>query len=129
MTKTKPTLKITKSFFITSPPLRRLVVARLTHPGEALMAVAGLPPLRFSRSLCYMAAMELRHAAALALVGWYLITPGVTLDSSGEHLQDDAPYSRWTIIRAYDTAESCEKARQHLTPEEVYKKMTKSPPT
>jgi hypothetical protein len=35
----------------------------------------GLTPLRFSKSICYMAAMKLRHAVALALVGWYLILP------------------------------------------------------
>jgi hypothetical protein len=31
--------------------------------------------LRFSGRLCYMADMKLRHAAALASVGWYLMVP------------------------------------------------------
>ena len=41
--------------------------------------------------------MNLRHAAALALAGWYLITP------SGS--------STWQIIGAFDTAAECEKTR------------------
>jgi hypothetical protein len=37
-----------------------------------LLCKDGIGPFRFSGRLCYTAAMKPRHAAALALVGWYL---------------------------------------------------------
>jgi len=53
--------------------------------------------------------MKLRHAAALALVGWYLMMPPST--SSGR-IQKDAPLSRWYIFTTFETKKECEKARQ-----------------
>jgi hypothetical protein len=53
--------------------------------------------------------MNLRHTAALALVGWYLMMPPVTSDG---RIQKNAPLSRWYIFSNFETKEECEKARQ-----------------
>ena len=53
--------------------------------------------------------MKARHAAALALVGWYLMTPPLLETQVGVGL--DEPLSRWDIQRAFDTAAECEAAR------------------
>jgi hypothetical protein len=52
--------------------------------------------------------MKPHHAAALALVGWYLMLPPVTSDG---RIQKDASLSRWYIISNFETKEECEKAR------------------
>jgi hypothetical protein len=49
-------------------------------------------------------------AAALALVGWYLMTP--PLRSPGGELEPDAPIARWRSAHAYDSAGECEKAKE-----------------
>lgn len=50
--------------------------------------------------------MTLRHAAALALVGWYLMAPPM-----GEKKPDfHAPLSKWTIELAFDSALECDAA-------------------
>jgi hypothetical protein len=59
-----------------------------------------------------------RHAAALSLVGWYLMLPPLAdraYDLSQPRLiEGDAPLSEWIIKRAYDTAEECVKAQKAL---------------
>ena len=52
--------------------------------------------------------MKLLHAAALALVGWYLMVP--PLEQNREH-DPSAPISRWTINGRYDSAAKCAKAQ------------------
>jgi hypothetical protein len=47
-----------------------------------------------------------RHAAALALVGWYLIVPPRGNNGS------QAILSGWTIVHSYDTARECEQAHK-----------------
>ena len=47
--------------------------------------------------------MTLRHAAALALVGWYLMMPPYT----GRHLSVEAPLSKWLIYTSTDSAAEC----------------------
>jgi hypothetical protein len=47
--------------------------------------------------------MKPRHAAALALVGWYLMVP------PSEHV--NLPISRWNHIASFDTADKCEADR------------------
>jgi hypothetical protein len=54
--------------------------------------------------------MNPQQAAALALIGWYLMmlpepAPGTTPNLS-------LPLSKWWTIRSYDTAKQCELARQ-----------------
>jgi hypothetical protein len=54
--------------------------------------------------------MNPRHAAALALLGWYLMTP--PLRSPGGELAPEAPLSKWRSPHAYDSARECEKAKE-----------------
>lgn len=57
--------------------------------------------------------MKLCHAAAFALVGWYLMLPPPHTEyaQSGQILDvradDEAPLSEWAIARSYDTAAQC----------------------
>ncbi len=44
--------------------------------------------------------MTLRHAAALALVGWYLMYPPTP----------NRPLSQWEILNIFDSATECRKA-------------------
>jgi hypothetical protein len=68
--------------------------------------------------------MKLRHAAALALVGWYLMVPPPKV--AGRLLVDlDAPLSKWTVYNPYETAAECaqghvdfgKKIKENLTKE------------
>jgi hypothetical protein len=52
-------------------------------------------------------AMNLRHAAALALVGWYLMLPLVNGDASPA---TQLPLSEWTQEGSFDRAEDCKRA-------------------
>ena len=47
--------------------------------------------------------MKLPHSAALALVGWYLMTPPFQAGA----LMSDAPLSAWSQADAFDTASAC----------------------
>jgi hypothetical protein len=52
--------------------------------------------------------MKLRHAAALALVGWYLMLPPVT---SGHRVNAEAPLSQWERSSGtYDVVGECQGA-------------------
>ena len=51
--------------------------------------------------------MKLRHAAALALVGWYLMAPSLGRD--GMPLTG-SPLGDWSIVESFDTAESCKQS-------------------
>jgi hypothetical protein len=52
------------------------------------------------------------HAAALALVGWYLIVPP---DSTVPHSVDSAgPISRWSIVTDFESAANCKQALAEL---------------
>jgi hypothetical protein len=52
--------------------------------------------------------VKLRHAAALAVIGWYLLTPPLDQDGKVDWL---APYSQWKHLVSYDSAERCETER------------------
>jgi hypothetical protein len=56
--------------------------------------------------------MKLPHAAALALMGWYLMVPPTV----GPYLRLDlsAPVSRWKIVQSFDTATACEGYLQEM---------------
>jgi len=52
--------------------------------------------------------MNPRHAAALALVGWYLMVPPIELTRSGERAFNFyAPLSQWYRWDFYQTAREC----------------------
>jgi len=50
--------------------------------------------------------VKYRHAAALALVTWYLIVP--PKGPSGQ-IMNGAPISQWRIISSFDSASACQK--------------------
>jgi len=56
--------------------------------------------------------MNPRHAAALALVGCYLMMPPV---SQNHQLVENAPLSQWDKIESYDTAAACRNELAKLT--------------
>ncbi len=49
--------------------------------------------------------MNLRHAAALAVVGWYLMYPPMT---SPNQVPTDWPLAEWKNVGSFDTATDCE---------------------
>jgi hypothetical protein len=56
--------------------------------------------------------MKPRHAAALALMGWYLIFPP---PRTADDVPDPkAPLSEWQKIGPFDTIEDCQKYPSHL---------------
>jgi hypothetical protein len=69
-----------------------------------------LPFLRFPKvaveKIMSTPTTTLRHAAALALVGWYLITPPLGPDGRPDR---QAPLSHWSLHSSYDTARECQK--------------------
>jgi hypothetical protein len=66
--------------------------------------------------------MRIRHVAALALVGWYLMLPPPPTDSSDSErammgnakVLLGAPLSLWAVYDSYDTAIECRRARDKL---------------
>jgi hypothetical protein len=52
-----------------------------------------------------------RHAAALALVGWYLMMPPPKLNGEAD-LQWSL--SEWASLQSFDTATECERAKKEL---------------
>jgi hypothetical protein len=54
--------------------------------------------------------MKSRHAAALALVGWYLLMPPL----KNKSVATDAPLSTWKLVNSFDTASDCENSRSSL---------------
>jgi hypothetical protein len=58
--------------------------------------------------------MKPRHAAALALVGWYLMTPPPELDQASGKFNFGSvdlmmPLSGWTIEDSFDSVQECKK--------------------
>src|SRR6266849_4268260 len=53
--------------------------------------------------------MKLRDAAALALMGWYLIVPPPD-SPSGDTVNLKAPLNQWVIYSAFDSADKSEVA-------------------
>ena len=50
--------------------------------------------------------MNVRHAAALALVGWYLLVPLRENENSAK-LRYDVPLGEWVYVDSFDTAKEC----------------------
>jgi len=59
--------------------------------------------------------MNLRHAAALAIVGWYLMVPPTTSSENWERVTPRPPLGQWTTRDAYDSADACRKAQKDLS--------------
>jgi hypothetical protein len=56
--------------------------------------------------------MTFHHAAALALVGWYMMVPPLSHTVRFE-VDYRAPVTAWPIMRSFDNAEGCEDYRSH----------------
>jgi len=52
--------------------------------------------------------MKRRHAAALALVGWYLMLPPVKQGT----IHTEAPLGKWEVNEAFESAERCNQGRK-----------------
>src|SRR5882724_6408228 len=57
--------------------------------------------------------MKPRHAAALALVGWYLMIPPLT-NRTGP-IEREAPLVKWETWTSFDTAAECQARIETLT--------------
>jgi hypothetical protein len=62
-----------------------------------------MTPFSFAVWDCYIAGMEPRHAAALVLVGWYLLAPPLY---KGE-VDEKAPLEEWTVLQSFGTVTEC----------------------
>ena len=65
--------------------------------------------------------MTLRHVAALALVGWYLMMPPPLFHSRID-IDLDAPLRKWSVYSAFDSAQECELGKNesyHLANQKV----------
>jgi hypothetical protein len=63
--------------------------------------------------------MNLRHATAIALAGWYLIAPP---ESYKKHLDQDVtaiPLGIWKILNSFDDANSYEQSRHDFNSDGV----------
>jgi hypothetical protein len=60
----------------------------------------------------FATAMRFHHTAALALVGWYLITAPVS--DHGAIIYQDAPLSQWTKSLRFNSESDCEAKRQEV---------------
>ena len=56
--------------------------------------------------------MKPRHAAALVLVGWYLIgSPIRTPKDDKPYLAEHAEYGSWKVLHRFETQDECETVR------------------
>jgi hypothetical protein len=56
--------------------------------------------------------MNRRHAAALALVGWYLMVPPIYKIARGQYeLDRDAPLTEWINTKGFDSADDCDEGK------------------
>ncbi len=56
--------------------------------------------------------MKLRHAVALALVGWYLMLAPRTSDNLPITYDTSASLNKWKIVGSYDTAIECNEGKK-----------------
>lgn len=56
--------------------------------------------------------MKLRHAAALVIVGWYLLA--APKNENGTGWDANAPISQWEYQASYDSAAQCMRVRMKI---------------
>jgi len=54
--------------------------------------------------------MKVRHIAATALMGWYLMMPHWSQDDHAP--RDDSPLAQWIVIDSFDFASDCKDAKK-----------------
>jgi hypothetical protein len=69
--------------------------------------------------------MKARHAAALALIGWYLMVPLQTIRNQRWAIDRDAPLSKWEINGSFDSVKECQREKIAQS-EEVRKEALKA---
>jgi hypothetical protein len=59
--------------------------------------------------------MKLRHAAALALVGWYLMMPPAKPSqlTGTTEVDSAASLANWSVEQSFDSAGACERTRDY----------------
>ena len=62
--------------------------------------------------------MNLRHAAAFALVGWYLMVPPLTPGGGPHEVLFHAPLSKWEVGEDDDSKAECEESRKEFIGDE-----------
>jgi hypothetical protein len=70
----------------------------------------------------------LRHAVALASIGWYLMIPPVGKDFNDFKRRVNGPLSTWIQDSAYDSAKECESAKNSLLTDRIIKSKRSSEP-
>jgi hypothetical protein len=59
--------------------------------------------------------MNLHHATALALVGWYLLSPPIVMEGDTAKIDGSVPLSQWDRDdRVYETESACEEENAKL---------------
>jgi len=57
--------------------------------------------------------MKLRHAAALALLGWYLIAPQIVNPLGRKpYVDTHAKYRAWGVLHTFESQDKCKRARR-----------------
>jgi len=69
--------------------------------------------------------MKLRHAAALAGLGWYLMVPP-SVHHGSDVITALEPLNKWLNLHSFDTAATCEATRQTMI--DSYKKTLDTDP-
>jgi hypothetical protein len=71
--------------------------------------------------------MNLRHAAALALVGWYLMVAPPDTGTYWNRLLGTTkrPLNEWSIVASFDSADKCEDRRETEVAQAVWEKYPK----
>ncbi len=100
---------------VRSPALLPLCACAFLTPVAMFKCHGGEQPVRHlsvARLSANSTGMNLRHAAALALVGWYLMIPPVSTDSGKAFVDSHAPIWQWGNGGTFGSTVDCEKARE-----------------
>ena len=84
---------------------------RWTHSAATTFADCPRPLLRCHPFGIKASTMEARHAAALTLVGWYLLIPPFI---PHESYNANAPLREWQTWKSFDDESACKAAVSHL---------------
>jgi hypothetical protein len=57
--------------------------------------------------------ITLRHAAALALVGWYLMVPPL-VEPDKRAVDHQAPLGAWLMMKSFDSASGCQRTMEAM---------------
>jgi hypothetical protein len=77
--------------------------------GDTEMMIAKRTEVKLGR----MKTVGFRHAVALAVLAWYVMTPPWSLDPQ-LRIDESAPLRNWSVGEAMDTRNDCETLRQRI---------------